>query len=264
MENNPLRRIITKSFDVNKLCSYGIVLYCKSTKRWVMVRRKHSIEYVMLFKGYYENSMVPVLLKGMTSEEIANVKRFLGNSQIFYHEIRNITGKKNYRVLNHCHDHFVASRPIIIQTLRILEEEGYKFHGLQWEWPKGMSNKNETGYESAMREFSEEVGFDLGELEIPSENVYQLRPFQRNYTDKIIELHYWLVLVDEEFPIYDPGLDLDNNEVSERKWMSEGEVYEALSIRRSSLMHNEPMIVHASEQLKCIFETCLKLIYDGR
>jgi 8-oxo-dGTP pyrophosphatase MutT (NUDIX family) len=82
-----------------------------------------------------------------------------------------------------------------------------------WTWPKGIKEVSDnTGYDTALREFNEEVAANLPpSIEEPTKN-----PFIRKITcyGREIHEHYWTYLVDNEFELRDDV----NGEVSKRKW----------------------------------------------
>lgn len=254
MNHTPLRRIISTSYEHHKITSYGLVVYSKKNKKWIMVRRKHSIEYVMLMKGRYEKSFIPVLLKGLTLEEIKNLEKFLLNSSYYFNEIKKFN-KPGVFHLNNCYDLFKNCKDVITTVLNKMKKDKFTWYELQWEWPKGMCDKNESGINCAIREFKEEVGIDISNF---SAKVYSLKSQNNLYSDKIIELYFWLYIIDDDF-IINP-CEEEDFEISERKWMTEKEVYEVLSVKRTGPIHSEPSIIHRNEVYKNIFENSVKYI----
>lgn len=250
MDVKPIRRIITSPFERYSILSYGIVLYCRNTKRYVMVRRKHSVEFVLLMKGRYEYSHLMVMMYGMTDEEIKIVERCIVDNEqgLFVEKMREvINGYKNYQ---YSLTKFNEARGLIAKIIRKMKEKEYISPTLQWGWPKGIPNNKEDGLDCAYREFEEEVG-----IKIPSNivNIIELNPQQfPNFASKNIKVTCWLIIIDYEFNIEEASLD--DEEISDRKWMSENEVIEALKINRTNLSHSEPSVVHSSNLFKYIFD----------
>ena len=73
-ENLPHRLIISTPFTAKSTISYGLIVYAKNTKRWAIIRRKHSVEFLLYIKGSYRLTHLPFLLPKITCQEANIIK----------------------------------------------------------------------------------------------------------------------------------------------------------------------------------------------
>lgn len=249
MENRALRRIISSPFENFKITSYGIILYSIKSKKWIMVRRKESVEYMLFMRGKYEKSDIFTLVKGFTYEEVIKTKNMIDDPKLFISESKRVY--KKFKISSY--NTFLNSKDIIAKVINKLQNNRYSFHDLCWEWPKGMVEKDENGYECAIREFEEEVGIKLNQDSISS--IMQLKPQYHNYPNTTIEIIFWFITIDTDFEIKPPSKN--DIEVSDRRWMTDDEVIDVLTNKRSSILHSEPSIIHYSNIYRNCFEICV-------
>jgi 8-oxo-dGTP pyrophosphatase MutT (NUDIX family) len=85
----------------------------------------------------------------------------------------------------------------------------------EWGFPKGRRNTNENDYQCALREFSEETGYNIDDLK----NIQNIYPFEETFMGsnyKTYKHKYYLMYMD-----YDKSLSLfsfENSEVSKISW----------------------------------------------
>ena len=145
--------------------SYGILLflYDKDVIKFLLIRRKDSIEYVNFIRGNYSLNNYDNLEKMinlMTIDEIKKLKILLfenlwENLWMKSLDIDNlkIAHRKNYEK--------AKSKFTELKDRNILDKllDSYKSTWLETEWgfPKGRRNPNETEIQTAIREFTEET-----------------------------------------------------------------------------------------------------------
>lgn len=76
-KKNHLRYIISSNCSTHSVVSYGLSVYAYKTKRWLVVQRKHSAEFLLFMKGYYRPSMLWNLFSETTGEEKDIVRKYL-------------------------------------------------------------------------------------------------------------------------------------------------------------------------------------------
>ena len=93
---------------------------------------------------------------------------------------------------------------------------------LEWTWPKGRMNVSlgETGFLCACREFEEEVGITLPPSIFVS-STYITESF-KNLSGTTIETRCWVYIIPNEVEL--ERYPKDHTEVSERMWMTVGDV----------------------------------------
>src|SRR5690606_29012536 len=74
-ENIPLVRINCDNFDHGSSVSYGLIVYCKTTQRWFMVKRKHQNQLLrFLWGSYYPTEYVDIIPQ-LNSKSLELLKR---------------------------------------------------------------------------------------------------------------------------------------------------------------------------------------------
>jgi hypothetical protein len=218
VKSHKYRLILTTPFSTRSTISYGLIVYAKDTKRWALVRRKHSVEFLLFIRGLYRITHLPLLLSAITPTE-ANIIRTLlyGDPKLFTNFYLNDLDLEASG-LSYAITRMADSRIIVLNLLSKLDINNNK---LKWTWPKGRliynsisTDERETPFSCAKREFTEEV-----EIELPppifvsdtyiTENIFTV-------TGRNIESRYWIYVIPNEIPINPP---YNHPEVSDRQWI---------------------------------------------
>lgn len=214
------RLILETPFCVRSTVSYGLIVYAQDTGKWVIVQRKHSVEFLLFMRGFYRLTHLPLLLSHITINEAQCIQKCLKEGpktfrQIYLEELGLCSDELKYALLR-----MAESRIIVINLLNKLDLTN---NSLSWTWPKGRLNylhnesnlERETPFNCAKREFSEEV-----EILLPPplsiSNTY-ISETIRTITGKNVESRYWIYIIPNEIPLSTP---IDHEEVADRKWVS--------------------------------------------
>ena len=212
------RLILDTPFSTRSTISYGLIVYARDTKRWAIIQRKHSVEFLLFIRGLYRLTHLPLLLSCITSNEADIIDRCLKGgptifSDIFIKELELDAEGLKYALIR-----MAESRNVVINLLPKLD---LVQNQLKWTWPKGrlayahISNlaNRETPFACARREFIEEV-----EIQLPvplflsdtyvSESIHTI-------TGRNIESRYWIYIISNEVPMTTPQ---SHPEVSNRIW----------------------------------------------
>jgi len=202
------------SYHGNPTTSYGLIVLSVETGRWVLVQRKHSAEFLVLIRGYYRLVHLPLLISKLMPSEVEHLKRAI--AQLDYFE------ELYLKVLCQAPDGLSYARLRFSELLELLPGLFSKIdvssNTLSWSWPKGrplVGHHKEDSLVAAKREFTEEV-----EVELPPPLLVSDQLITEQYltiAGKLINAHYWLYLVGEEFPITAPT---QHPEVRSRGWYS--------------------------------------------
>lgn len=207
------RLILDTPFSTRSTISYGLIVYAKDTKRWALIQRKHSVEFLLFIRGLYRLTYLPLLLSCITKDEAAIIDRCLkGGPKVFEHVFLNEL-ELSPKDLDYALIRMAESRLVVSSLLLKLDLSENK---LKWTWPKGrlhISSDRETPFDCAKREFTEEV-----EITLPpplyisdsyvSENV-------KTITGRNIESRYWIYIIPNEIPMTPPK---SHPEVATRMW----------------------------------------------
>lgn len=210
-DENIHRLIINSPYKSKTVTSYGIIVYSSSTKRSLLVKRKHTVQFLILINGCYRESYLYDYIPKITNNEAKKLRKcflskryfkylfkYTGNNVFFFE----YSFKKFYLNLN------------LIKT--IYNNTSFTNVKLEWNWPKGKPNSNrENFFECAKREFSEELECELPEaLAISNEWV---RDSFIAIGGRVIESKYIIYIVEDEFAVKKPD---KHSEVSDRKWFT--------------------------------------------
>lgn len=207
------RLILDTPFSTRSTISYGLIVYAKDTKRWALIQRKHSVEFLLFIRGLYRLTYLPLLLSCITKDEAAIIDRCLkGGPKVFEHIFLNEL-ELSPKDLDYALIRMAESRLVVSNLLLKLD---LSENTLKWTWPKGrlhISADRETPFDCAKREFTEEV-----EITLPpplyisdtyvSENV-------KTITGRNIESRYWIYIIPNEIPMTPPK---SHPEVATRMW----------------------------------------------
>lgn len=212
------RIIVSSAFPAHVVTSYGLKVQAKDTGRSLVVRRKHSAEFILIVKGIFRPSYLSFLVQGLVESERETLLQLLSYSRIQYltycsQVLRLPDPNSDYN--------FVVFHEHRVLLQQLLEGANVTKNTLRWSWPKGRLNyyAPEDEYACALREFQEEV-----EAYLPPALTIEEEPgFEevRVISGEVLRSKYWKYTVAEEFKVTQP---LDHLEVSERAWFTENEL----------------------------------------
>lgn len=214
-DDNNLRRVILSTpFTIRPIISYGLMVFAKDTKRWVIVRDKHSPEYILLMKGYYRRTFTKLLLSKLTSEESKKIIFYLTSTvdvfaNVYLNELKLAKIGLLFAIVR-----MAESRNDILEMINDLDVSE---NTLPWTWPKGRIQSyyhKETNFECAMREFKEEVEIDLPPSILSSDNY--IEESTSTLTGRKLESRLWIYVIPNELELSKP---INHPEVCERIWV---------------------------------------------
>ncbi len=207
------RIVISSPFTQRNTVSYGLLVYAKNTKRWAIVQRKHSVEFLLFMKGCYRLSHLSILLSSITPCEYASIRHCALSrdnftemyiSQLFFDD----------NGLEYAYSQFVKN---LSRSLNLLSQLDLSNNKLEWTWPKGRISyqTSETPISCAVREFEEEVGIKLPPPQFISD--FCVADKFVTITNRTIESRFWIYVIETEITM--PTLEF-HPEVASRFWAS--------------------------------------------
>lgn len=207
---NSHRIIISTPFNMRSVISYGLMVFAKDTKRWVIVRDQHTSEYILLIKGYYRPTFTKFLLSKITPEEYQSIKNCLTSAiSEFVNLYLNDLGLEKDGLL-YAVVRMAESRTIILDMINDLDISN---NTLPWNWPKGRIEK-ESEFECAIREFKEEVEINLPQPILVSDTYVE--ETITTVTGRKLESRFWIYVIPNEIELKKP---VNHREVSDRMWV---------------------------------------------
>lgn len=169
--------------------SYGIALTKKNkiTNKYeiLFIKKRSSYSYITFTKGiYFNKNDVKKLFNTMTMNEKLTILS-LDFPHIWFncflkHPI--VTDKKYIKAIRKFEKFFIIGKEFNIKQI-IAESKNID---LIWEIPKGYCDKNETGINSAIREFYEETNIHKSKYKI----LWDVKPIKYLFSDNNITYEY--------------------------------------------------------------------------
>jgi hypothetical protein len=218
------RLIISTPFFTKSTISYGLIVYSKNSKKWVLIQRKHSVEFLLFIKGLYRISYLPILINCITLNELQIINNCINDEAYFKHLYIDIL-QLDITSFDYALIRIKENRQILTKILSSIKIND---NILSWNWPKGRlyfkqpstelniqdtSSNVETPLECAKREFLEEVEITLPPPLYITDNY--ISNIIRTINGRNIESRYWIYIINDEIPISPPN---DNPEVISRDW----------------------------------------------
>jgi ADP-ribose pyrophosphatase YjhB (NUDIX family) len=210
------------------ITSYGVITFRVNNGEieYLMIRRKDTLGYIDFMRGkysIYNKYYILNMLMQMTIEEKEYLKtssfhdlweRLWGNNSIS-------TQYKNEEIGSNEKFHLLKLGILTkndFYTLDDLIEESYQYEQwteAEWGFPKGRRNYQEKDYDCAVREFTEETGYDVSKLK----NVHNILPFDEIFTGsnyKSYKHKYYLMYMTMENSMVEHKYD--TSEISQIQW----------------------------------------------
>jgi 8-oxo-dGTP pyrophosphatase MutT (NUDIX family) len=159
------------------ITSFGVIAfrYSQKTLQYLMICRKDTLGYIDFMRGKYQlhnKFYILNMLKQMTDTEKNDLKtqdfdtlwkRIWGDHALSsQYKIEENVSREKFNTLN-----FGVLVKNDFYTLSSLIVESFKFDNWiepEWGFPKGRRNFQENDYDCALREFTEETGYDSRKL----------------------------------------------------------------------------------------------------
>jgi len=212
------------------ISSFGIIAFRinNDAVEYLMIRRKDTLGYLDFMRGkysVYNKDYIINMLKQMTMEEKELLKQ--GDFDLLWKRIwgDNIISNqyKSEENISREKYNFLYSGIVLkndFYTLSTLVDESNNFDNweeAEWGFPKGRRNYQESDYDCALREFTEETGYSAKNLK----NVKNILPFEEIFTGsnyKSYKHKYYLTYMQKEDTIQMNNYEL--SEVSKMEWKS--------------------------------------------
>ena len=217
------RLVLSTPFVNRSIISYGLIVYSSDTRKFVIIQRKHSVEFLLYMKGLYRLTHLPFLLSSITSDEAQLISLSLDPDSFhhIYFDLLDLDESSYFYAITR----MTESRDYIKTLLSSLDLSQNR---LAWTWPKGRisftGSEREPPFSCAKREFEEEVEISLPPPLILSKT-YIIETIQ-TLTGRSIESRYFFYVIPFEIPLSSPD---SHPEVSDRKWVSFDECLSTLS-----------------------------------
>lgn len=149
------------NYNYKRLSNISKLEYYKDKIKFLLIERKHSLNYIEFIRGLYDVNDNNKLIKmfSLMSIEEHNMIKNNNFTQLWNNLWQKTAKKKEFKrefIDSKNKFNYLLKNNIIKKMLEI----GTKYASTEWEIPKGRRNNNETNIECAKREFFEETGYN--------------------------------------------------------------------------------------------------------
>jgi len=194
-----------------KIPSFGIVAYHHTTRRFLVVCRRFSPNYITVLRGAFKRSNLPKLIYGMTLDEQNSLMSIFNGKNNIEKLIEEVCpfSDREYACMR-----FKIEQDLMLPALESAFQKKY-FSTKEWLFPKGRIERNESFLDAAYREFREETGVSTP-LPIPI-NTRPIVVYHKGDNDFFYETRYWVISTDEELVFPE---NYKNYEISDCRYFS--------------------------------------------
>jgi 8-oxo-dGTP pyrophosphatase MutT (NUDIX family) len=240
------------------ITSVGIIAFRKGPSgeyEFLMIRRKDTLGYIDFMRGkysVYNKNYIMNMLKQMTIRErecLQNCNFNMAWRDVWgsdpgflqYKSEEQVSREKFYALVAG-----VQTNTDRYNLVELIEESKLYTHWSEPEWgfPKGRRNYQEKDYDCALREFSEETGYDLSQLI----NIHNILPFEEIFTGsnyKSYKHKYYLMYMKYQNAL--PVGNYDPTEVSKMEWKTFDQCVDSIrgyNLEKRQILKNVNDLLH--------------------
>lgn len=192
-------RVITKSpFKASTKTSYGIIVFSWQTRKWLLVKRAYTKNFMRIVEGSYRNSELKDVLSGVKTSELQSLHSLSHNSFKFNVMFKTVFPDKTLEELVYSKERFLAS----CEVIRNFSPLSLQSKSSMWQFPcmeTGENDENPT--DIALRALKVQAGLEVSHRE---KSFLGLDPFSKKeiaggFLDtNESDCRYWLVVYMEE------------------------------------------------------------------
>lgn len=212
------------------ITSFGVIAFRmhpeKRQYEYLMIRRKDTLGYIDFLRGKYtlhNKNYIMNMISQMTTAEKTRLrngnfmelwKNLWGDAPVFHqYKTEEVSSMEKYNLLKS--GVFIQSKYYTLDQLLDESKSYTEWEEPEWGFPKGRRNSQEKDYDCAIREFSEETGYNSRVLK----NIHNILPYEETFSGsnyKSYKHKYYLMSID-----YTDSLQkhkFEHSEVSDIGW----------------------------------------------
>lgn len=202
----PGRTIIKSPFGVSLRVSYGIIVFVWKTRKWLLVKRAYTTNFLKIVEGSYRNSELKETLGGLTLPEMKSLKNLSQNSFKFNAMFKTVFPDRSLEELVYSKERFLSSS----ETIRNFIYSDSQPKSSVWQFPCLFSRDSEENpIDIALRALETQVGLEVTQKEksFLSRDPFSEKQILGNLLDdgREEDFRYWLVVWMEEPKIEKQG-----------------------------------------------------------
>lgn len=237
-DNDKLRNIIcdhlskiehinpSENIELNNEDSIRIVSEIQEKLRFVMITQKHSIAYMDLICGKYNDTnleQISFIISEMSRSEINRIIEHMTDFNYLWNDVWSMNRDKpsdgtfygfrsqksferERKIAGDKYEHIRTST--IIKLSDIIKHTKLSHENPEWGFPKGRRNSPiESNIECSKREFTEETGLDGSTYDVFENINQQFEKFNGSDGRSYMHKYYISMLKKNIIPIYDQNID---------------------------------------------------------
>jgi 8-oxo-dGTP pyrophosphatase MutT (NUDIX family) len=149
-----------ENYNYKRLSNLNKIEYYKDKIKFLLIERKHSLNYIEFIRGLYDVNNINKIKKmfSLMSQKEHNLIKLKDFDMLWNNLWLNTAKKKEFKK-----EYLISKKKFeIIDKNNMIDDFinlGTDFSTAEWELPKGRRNPIETNLECAKREFEEETGY---------------------------------------------------------------------------------------------------------
>jgi ADP-ribose pyrophosphatase YjhB (NUDIX family) len=154
-----------EEFNFSRLSNINQIDFFYDKIKFLLVQRKHSLNYIEFIRGLYDNNDMDKLcnmFELMSNNEIITIKKH--TFDYLWTKLWDKTAKKRIYQKEYQSSKNKFNELKTSGKLHILTSIKSNYDSPEWEIPKGRKNNNESNIDCAKREFTEETNIDTYDL----------------------------------------------------------------------------------------------------
>lgn len=218
--------------------SFGIIIFRidRESPEILMIQRKNSLCYIEFLRGKYninDNTYITNLFSKCSNHE----KQMIRESEFDNLWIDLWTTKKtvNIEIKDYLKKDYENSKFKFNKLLSsgkitlLLDKCNNLYFNTEWEFPKGRRNKNETNFETAKREFTEETGYTDNDY-IIIDNINTIHEEYKSNNNVKYRHNYNIGYLKNlsKIPYVDEENIVQATEIKDIKWLNKTEALEKI------------------------------------
>lgn len=186
------------NFNYKRLSNLSKIEYYKDKINFLLIERKHSLNYIEFIRGLYDVNDTNKLNKmfSLMSKKEHNMIKNKNFDTLWNKLWLNTAKRKEFKK-----EYILSKQKFEIisknNVLDYLLNNGTKYETAEWELPKGRRNPSETNLQCAKREFLEETGYDDNKYSILN-NMLNISDTFTGTNGKKYKHIYYIVLFNED------------------------------------------------------------------
>ena len=217
----------------NPVCSFGVIIFRNDQvePRILMIQRRNSLCYIEFLRGKYNPKNKEYIINLFTKCSLSE-KESLRSKEFeeLWEDLWKLSESSGKDYLKRDYENGKHRFNILKENLGdLLDISEDLYDCSEWEFPKGRRNKNESNFQTAIREFTEETGYQEDDYKI----FKNLQTIKEEYTS-VNNVNYrhiynigYLCNLNKEIKV-DENNTLQTSEIKDVKWLTKSEALDII------------------------------------